>query len=495
MICLEKVQNIHDLLEALERQSGDRVMIKYMVKTEVVEVRAPQFFKDIRRRSSALGRLGLAGKHVGIIGKNSYDWIVSFCAVLHIGASAVLLSKDYSSEELGEAAEYADVNAVLYDREVEEIVQQAMLPAGSPRLSMGLEHDIAWTEEEWNGYRACLDDLGCILFTSGTAAKSKAVMLSHRALIAGFCNDIIGHVFESHLAVLPFHHLAGFSPAINTLCLGRTLCIGEAFKHVYRYLEGMKADYMLVVPALLSVIVRRLKKSDAYGASLGWNLRLISCGGAKFEPENVQILVEHGITILQSYGASETGGVGFSWEMVPERPDTIGKPCLGLEAKIVDGELLMRSDSLMTGYYKDEAATKEVLRDGWYYTGDLCWQDAEGYLYLVGRKKSLIILSNGENVSPEEIECKLQTCEDICEVMVGEEKDFLSATFFPEYPPNCTDLEKHAIRERIRGAVQQYNSTAPTYKQVQFLHFREEPFDKTTSGKLIRRNVTGGMPE
>ena len=149
----------------------------------------------------------------------------------------------------------------------------------------------------------------------------------------------------------------------------------------------------------------------------------------------------------------------------------------------------------MMGYYKDEAATRKVLRDGWYFTGDLCRQDAEGYLYLVGRKKNLIILSNRENVSPEEIEHKLRACEDICEVMIGVEQDFISGTIFPQYPPNCTDAEKYAIRERVRNAVQQFNETVPTYKQVQFLHFREEPFAKTPLGKLIRRSVTGGISE
>lgn len=495
---VEGVQTIHDLLKALELRSGDRCIIKYMVETEVVEVSAPQFFDDIRRRSSALRRMGLAGNHIGIMGKNSYDWLVSFCAVLNIGAVAVLLSQDYRPEEVAEAADRTDLNAILYGQEVKETVCQAKLLAGVSRLPMRMDkydEAAAPIEGEQKDGGAGPQDLACVLFTSGTEAKNKAVMLSTWALIASFSNEIVGHNFAAQLAILPFHHLAGFGTALNTLCLGAILCIGEDFKYIYRYLEYMKPDYLLTVPALLDVIVRRLKKADAYGASLGWNLHLISCGGAKFQPEVVQILSARKITILQSYGASEAGSLGFTWEMTPERPDTIGKPHPGVEVKIVDGELLLRSASIMMGYYKDDAATRKVLRDGWYLTGDLCHQDQEGYLYLVGRKKNVIILSNGENVSPEEIESQLRRCEDICEVMIGEEKGFISGTIFPQYPPNCTDQEKSVIRERIRNAVQQFNDMVPTYKQVQFLHFREEPFAKNTLGKLIRCDVTKGVSE
>lgn len=497
MICLEGIQNVHDMLAALELQSGDRCMIRYMVETEVVEVHAKQFFGDIRRRSLALCRLGLAESHIGIIGKNTYDWIVSFCAVLNLGAVAVLLSRDYRADEIAEAAERTDLNAILYDPELEDVICQTAMAERVLRLPMRMEghEERAAVEEAPGGHRAGLEDLGCILFTSGTAGKSKAVMLSNRALMAGFCHDFLGRRFEAQLGVLPFHHVAGFNPAINALCLGAVLCIGEEFKDIYRYLECMKPDYLVAVPSLLSVIVRKLKKADAYGASLGWNLHMLSCGGAKFQPETVQVLEEHQITIVQGYGASELGGIGFHWEMTMDRPDTIGKVNPDIAAKIVEGELCLHSDSVMMGYYKEEAATREVLQDGWYLTGDLVRQDEEGYFYLVGRKKNLIILSNGENVSPEEIEGKLRACEDICEVMIGVEKDFIAGTVFPKYPPNCTDAEKHEIQERIREAVRQFNNNAPTYKQIQFLHFREEPFAKTALGKLIRRSVTGGMSE
>ena len=180
------------------------------------------------------------------------------------------------------------------------------------------------------------------------------------------------------------------------------------------------------------------------------------------------------------------------WEMTPDRPDTIGKPPAQMQVKIVDGELFLRSESVMMGYYGDEEGTAQVLHDGWYATGDLCREDEDGYLYLTGRKKNLIILSNGENVSPEEIETKLYHCKEICEVMVGVEQDILMAAIYPEYPAQSDEDSRENIRKKIAQAVGQYNFHSPMYKQIQRIRFMEEPFAKTAVGKLIRKSVTGG---
>ena len=151
----------------------------------------------------------------------------------------------------------------------------------------------------------------------------------------------------------------------------------------------------------------------------------------------------------------------------------------------------MFSDSIMMGYYKDPTATAEVLVDGWYATGDLCAEEDDGYLRLIGRKKNLIILSNGENVSPEEIEAKLSGCKDICEVMVGVENDRLNASIYPLLPDTHTEVQLQHTQERIRDAVENYNRTMPTYKQIHTIHFFEEPFAKTQVGKMIRSSITG----
>ena len=235
---------------------------------------------------------------------------------------------------------------------------------------------------------------------------------------------------------------------------------------------------------MLQLLARKLKKGGDNGRLLGWNLRMIHCGGATFCSEFLQLLHDRKITVVQGYGASEAGGIGFMWEMHPDRPDTIGKPPEEMEVKIVEGELFLRSASVMMGYYKDPEATSAVLRDGWYATGDLAREDEEGYLYLTGRKNNRIILANGENVSPEEIETRLYACKEICEVVIGVENRMITAFVFPEE-------EGERIRCRIRSAIEDYNKEVPLYRQVQDVRFLDKPFAKTTGGKILRRGMTG----
>ena len=470
------LQNLPQLLDALEAQAGDRVLLTYMEGNQVHTMDSPSFFCHVRRCAARLDALGLGGKHIGIMGANRWQWMVHLCAVFEIGGVAVLLAPDLNSEDLAQRANHADVACILHDEAI---------PVNLPGIQ-ALSMDAPLPEETHYRRRdPAPDDLACILFTSGTTAQSKAVMFTQKATIAGICHNIIGIPFRAQLAILPLHHIAGFASVLNTWYLNRVICLGEDYKHLFRYLEALKPDYMLTVPSLLQVILKKLKRGGENGRLLGWDLHLIGCGGAQFQPDVIQTLNDKNIRVLQSYGATEAGGLGFDWEMTPQCRDTIGKPCKEMEIKIEDGELFLRCDSMMAGYYKDEAATREAIIDGWYATGDLCTQDAEGYLRLTGRKKNLIILSNGENVSPEEIEGKLSRCPEISEVLVGVEQDRICAHI---YPSGLSDAAQTAIENFVEG----YNNTVPTYKQVHRLHFYPEPFAKTQVGKMIRRTVTGG---
>lgn len=480
-----KFENLGELLDALEAERPGEILIRYMVKDEVCEVNTEAFFSMIRSEAARLTRLGLVGGHIGIVGRNSLEWLVSYYAILYTGSVAVLMGAEYTAEELLETAEQADVTAMIYDEALAGKVQNADFPGSVVLVPMFSSEQME--EGEIVRQPVKREELGCIFFTSGTTARKKAVMMSHKGLIEGVCNNIVGQQFTAQLALLPFHHLAGFNPVLNTLCLGGVLCLAGDFKQLFRQLEVMKPDYFFAVPSMVKVLVKKLKHSDAHGASLGWNLRVINCGGAKFQPEIVETLVSKDITIMQSYGASETGGIGFSWEMALDNPNTIGKAPEGMEAKIVDGELAVRSDTVMMGYYGAPEATEEVLRDGWYYTGDLARQDERGYYYLTGRKKNLIILSNGENVSPEELEEGLGACEQSAEVLVYEKRDFLAAQFLPDYTGAESEEEREAVRQSIRVFVEAFNDRMPTYKRISFTEFRDTPFEKNAMGKILRK--------
>lgn len=480
MIDTASIKTMPQLLSALAKETDRRVILRYLEGQEVRELRGDRFFQSVEDVAASL--VGLSGKHIGIMGANRVGWLRYFCAVFRVGAVAVLLSPDLGTQELADRAAQADLSALVYDAALESVVERSPLPEGVERICMdrstGGDAAVPMPEPRE-------EDLACILFTSGTTAVPKAVMLSQRAMVAGSCHDVVGYPFRAQLAILPMHHVAGFATVLNTWYLGAVVCLGQEMKYLYRYLERLQPDYTLTVPSILQSICKKLERGGTYGQLLGWDLRMIGCGGARFQPEVIRLLNDRGIRVLQSYGATEAGGLGFDSEMRPDWEGSIGKPCPQIQTKLVGGELYLRSDSVMMGYYKDPEATAQVLKDGWYATGDLCRQDEDGYLYLQGRKREVIVLSNGENVSPEQIEARLGGHEDIDEVVVGAEADRLRAVVHPR-------RDSDAARRRIFEAVQRYNAGVPTYQQVQVLRFSATPFPKTINGKIIRADVTGG---
>ena len=486
------MENMCQVLDLMEKQTAGRRVIRYMQGTEILDMDGETFFGMIRRQAHILRSKDAAGKHIGIIGRNSYLWLVNFCAVFQAGAVAVLLDRDLTGEALAELVDRVNLSMILYDSSAADTVQQMVSSADIQLLSMEQMADTPFLSDRdaYEGISVGItqspDELSCIFFSSGTTVKSKAVMLSARAMAASVCTHVNDQDFKAFLAVMPFHHLSGFITVMNAMYLGAEICIGEDMKYFYRYLKYMQPDYVFLVPSMLQMLARKLKNGGDNGCKLGWNLRLINCGGAAFCPEFLQMLLDRKITVVQGYGASEAGGIGFFWKMTPDRPDTLGKAPDEMSVRVKNGELYLKSASLMMGYYDDPGETAKVLRDGWYATGDLCREDEDGYLYLTGRRKNLIILANGENVSPEEIENRLQVYEEIEEIMVGVERNLITATVFPHYPAGSMEKEKEDVRAAIEKIVDVYNGDSPLYKQVQKLHFLDRPFEKNAAGKMIR---------
>lgn len=489
----EKPDTMEKVIHLLEQRMAGRRVFQYMNDMDVVEIYAEEFFQDIRSRARLLEEYGLKRSHIGVMGRSGYEWLVSFCAVFLAGGAAVLLDKETAPEILKDQARRTGLAGLIYDGELEETVRAAGLPQSVKKFSVeALRKNCAETDSGMTGEQKKPEDLACIFFTSGTTAVSKAVMMSERGLAAGLCHRINDEPFQSLLSVLPFHHISGFSSVLNALWLGKEVCLAVDPQYFFRCLEMMKPDYIFVVPSMLRMLARKLREGGPNGRNLGWNLHMINCGGAAFQPEYLQLMLDHGVKVYQGYGASEAGAIGFLWEMTPDRPDTIGKPPKELKAKIVDGELYLKSEGLMTGYYDDPEATDEVLKDGWYATGDLCRVDEDGYYYLTGRKKNLILMSNGENVSPEEIENKLGRCQAISEVMVIGEDGLISAIIYSVLWGRSPPDQQETIRKEIYDAIDSYNRSVPLYKQVRKMRFRDEPFPRNAAGKLIRHGTGKG---
>ena len=468
-------ETMGQLLQFLEKRDEERTVFEYLCSGQVMGIPGSVFFRQVRRRALQLKRLGFARNHVGIMGSNRWQWLAGLCAIFQVGAVAVPLSPELNRQELAEAAGQADLMGILMDGECLETGADLKIPAVSLDLEPQTEDYTEFAVPDGN---AC----ACMLFTSGTTARPKIAVFTHSALLAGICHNVIPVPFEAQLAILPMHHIAGFASVLNTWYLGKRICLAENVKQLSRCLREMKPDYMLTVPAILQALLRKLKNGGEYGSSLGWNLRLIGCGGATFPADVIGFLHGRKIRVLQSYGATEAGGIGFDWEMTPECGPSIGRPCPEMDVKIEDGQLFLRSPSLMSGYYRDPQATAQVLRDGWYATGDLCEQDADGYLYLRGRIRNLIVLGNGENVSPERIESDLLRCGLIGEIMVGISGGLISAWIYPN---------RGVKREELERAVDAYNASVPGSRQIINLFTMTEPFAKTETGKMIRVGITG----
>ncbi|MCD8015940.1 MAG: AMP-binding protein [Lachnospiraceae bacterium] len=337
------------------------------------------------------------------------------------------------------------------------------------------------------------DMLATIMFTSGTTGKSKGVMLTHRNLAENAtCLDMKFPERTVLLSVLPIHHAYCLSMDIlKGLSLGSIICINDSLMRVAKNIKLFEPNVILMVPLIIETMAKKLQDTIGVPPAIvkrmvfGKQFHTICSGGAYLAPDLLDLFKKYDITILQGYGMTECAPVistTVSWNI---RKGSVGQLLPNCEAKTVDEELWVRGSSVMQGYYKMPEETAETLTDGWLHTGDLGYVDDEGFVYLTGRKKNLIITKNGENVSPEELENRLSEHRLVQEILVREGEGLIEAEIFP-------DLEyakkKHIkdVPAALQELVDQYNQTAPLYKRIYKLTVRETEFEKTTSKKIKR---------
>ena len=331
-----------------------------------------------------------------------------------------------------------------------------------------------------------------IVYTSGTTGKSKGVMLTQCNLYSNIeavlYEEGPGLVF---LSVLPVHHAFCLSMDwLNGFWMGAVICINDSLMHMIRNISIFKPDVMLMVPLMLETIYKRLKSlgSDVPPEILakkvfGEKLNRIFTGGAHLDPYYIGEFAKLGIEVYEGYGMSECSPVITNNREGDCKPGSIGKALSNVEVKFENGEILVRGTSVMKGYYKMKEETEQTLKDGWLHTGDKGYMDEDGFLFINGRVKNLIILSNGENISPEEIETKLALNDLIDEIVVTGEDNLLTARIYPEKElvANMSEEEKAAALQKI---LDEYNKTQPTYKQLSRLVVRKNSFHQ----KFLQKN-------
>lgn len=445
--------------------------------SQVINVTYPQFLDDILKASGYFFCRKIKNQHIAIAAENSYDWLVVFFAIAGSGNIAVLLNQDLPKDVLQRQCTQADVSIICSNAShmIEfgadfgdvECLDFENIKAGMP-ISID---DISSSNP---------DDTIVMMFTSGTTGKSRIVEFSSENLESYVYDTEITFApnMQKVLICLPLFHIYGVIVTVAWLQRRKTVCIGRGMRYILADMPVLNPSFVSLVPSVLDSVVKilgRAKTAEERQKYIGSNLVSISVGGAGVKLELCRYMMDIGIKVQSAYGMTESTGSG-TWCIWDEgNIGSIGKPFGRTKCRIENGELLLKGPSVMKGYYKDPEETAKIIENGWLHTGDLAYCDENGYYYLTGRKKNVIILSNGENVNPEEIEAKFGECPEILECMVFGDKKGICADVY-------TKNESASAR-----FIQNYNGSVPSYRQVYKVNYYSAPLEKTGSGKIKRK--------
>ena len=533
---LPKLENIRQMLEQKAVTVPDEIAFRYMVKHKtLVEKTYRDFYQEVRWLGSYLLKRGVRGRKIALMGENSYQWLLAYFAIVTSGNVAVLLAKEQTAAEVGILLAQSEADVIVTSAACRSVAETGKKKLGRVRL-MCLDAMDEWMEKGRRFYErgrrpydrleTDADALATIFFTSGTSGMSKAVMLSQRNMASdiNFAVQNFCPTEGSVMAVLPFHHAFGLVTAVMMpFHYQRPLFINSSLADFMKEIPIAKPGTLFLVPlfvetfsktiwrtarkqgqektlrrgmalsnALLKVgIDQRRKLFQSVLSKFGGNLEYIICGGAALDARYVKEFRSLGVEILNGYGITECSPVLSVNRNHYHRDGSVGQVLPGVSIRIANvdehgiGEIQVRGDNVMMGYYHDEASTEEAFEDGWYRTGDLGYLDEDGFLFITGRKKNLIILANGENVSPEELEQLILRIPEVAEVVAYEEDKAITAEIFPDE----TELSEAEARKAIEEGVKQLNSELPNFKKIHKIKFRTSEFEKTATRKIKRYQV------
>ena len=483
---------VYDMVtRCMEQEFPDNVAIRYVAadgKT-VVEKKYREYAQDIRRMTAYLKAEvpGIKGQRVALLSRNSYEYCVASFGTILAGGVLVTLNQKKAWEELEYELGLVEPALILNDG-IDYGCRAELEAAYGPKLRpMDCYRNTAPGE-----LTNCIghDDLMMLMFTSGTTGRSKGVMLSERNMCTSLCtygaraeNWITSRLPEgqklplSHMTLLPLFHMACFVCVMSYPPAGWALNLCSDIRDFYRDLGLMHSDIMASAPILVETVYNDFKRGRVSRLNGLWDL---CCSSAALDPKMLLELAQNGFVINQCYGMTETFGDGIlNFTQTADHMSAVGKPDDHVQYKLDEtGEICIKGDCVMLGYYKDPEATAEVIdADGWFHTGDLARVDEEGYYYITGRKKNLIILASGENVSPEELEKKLALCTAVTECIVKEKGQKICAVVF------CPEDKQ----EEVRAFVTEVNRSLPLYKRISSVEFTAEPLPRNALGKLLRK--------
>ena len=451
-----------------------------------------------------LKNLGEQGKHISVIGATSYPWLVTYFGTVDSGSVIVPLDVNLPAEDVCDLIDRSDSTVLVYDEIRKDVAAIAKERCPKLKTLISMQQDensgevLSWwkTLEENRGasdFDPDPDQLCTIMFTSGTTGKSKGVMLDPQK--CGGERDLSGYedpgAYRDHdCAADPSRILPEYGHLKR--CISRSvICINDSLLRVAKNIKLFKPEMILMVPLMIETMAKKLEEASLLPAKIvksqvfGKQFHTICSGGAYLDPKYIDMFKKYDIVIQQGYGMTECApviSVNQSWNI---RSDSVGQLLPNCKAKTVDGELWVKGSSVMQGYYKMPEETAETLEDGWLKTGDLGYVDEDGFVYLTGRKKNLIITKNGENVSPEELENALSTNRLVGEILVREKDGVIEAEIYPDQDYVKKKRIKD-VREKLQEIIDEYNKTAAPQKRIYSLIVRDTEFEKTTTRKIKR---------
>ncbi len=551
-------EKIHDLREMLEKSTA-RYAEKPLFYQKIDGVFTPftysRYRADVRSLGAAFLRRGLQGKRVILIGENSYAWCVSYMTVVCGLGVIVPTDKEIPAEELANIAKLSGASAIIFSEK-----QREKATAAGKRLQKYSFDDIldicsredVCSEEDYELYDNLsidIDTMCTLIFTSGTTGTSKGVMLSQRNICTNLENLalLIGVDHnDTALSVLPLHHVyectTGF---LFPIFRGASVAFSEGVRYIMKNMKEARPTKMLCVPLLVETMYNKIwanirkkgieskvrnvikatdmimpesmriaAKRRAFAEihnSFGGKLEMIIIGGAPIDPQVMKGMRDFGFKVVQGYGLTECAPLAAVNPDTAPKDHSAGVALPGGELKIFRpgedgiGEICYRGDNVMLGYYKMPDATAEVKKSGWLHTGDLGYIDSDGYLVITGRKKNIIVTSNGKNIFPEELETYLSRSKFVAECVVlgmmnEKKKDYdIVAVVYPDFEYAREALGAEASDESLTAvlseAVDQVNGLVQSYKRIDLLLLRDTEFPKNSSRKIKRMGLSESIEE
>lgn len=439
-----------------------------------------QLAEDVARFRTVLRRHIAAPARVALIAANSYDWVKAFLAIVTLGCTVVALPAHLDAKTVAGTQKLFGFAAIVTDNPEKAAFCQACTVT-----------EITESADTPTGAAACKGSDGCtIMMTGGTTGTPKGALLSHTAVLQGVVNSCLGvrDAFEQrYMLVLPLTHVFGLiRNLLASLFTGSALLICRDNKNMFRDAAAFQPTIMVLVPALAEMALTLSKK---FGRNMfGDSLRVIICGAANVPQYLVEEYHQMGVTLYPGYGLTESANLVSGNPENLSKPGSVGLIFPEMEYQIVNGELWLKGKNMMDGYVGREEP--DAYEDGWFKTGDLVRMDDDGFLYITGRIKEVIVLPSGENISPAELEAQFNSLSVIQDSQVFEDVDDTGRHFLSlEVVPRATELAKLGDIDReayIRDELQKINAALPAFSRVNKIVIRSSDFERTPSMKIVR---------